>query len=92
MLISVTNQVRIQTQLEYWYTVENKYRDNVTGEDLTITEDFDGFTITLRELDAEGRECEIKHFCIAEKEEALAIADAIYKLCEGEQHQRIHRK
>jgi len=85
MSIRVTNQVRIQTETEYWFTVEDKFRDNVTGEDLTLTEDLDGFTITLRELDAEGRECEIKHFSIGEKEEALAIADAIYKLCEGEQ-------
>ncbi len=69
MTIEITNQVRIQDYEDYWYTVEDTHLD-VGGE---------GFTISYWEFDKEKGDKRIQHICM-NKEEALAIASAIYKL------------
>lgn len=69
MSIEITNQVRIQDYEDYWYTVEDTHLD-VGGE---------GFTISYWEFDKEKGDKRIQHICM-NKEEALAIADAINKL------------
>jgi hypothetical protein len=69
MTIEITNQVRIQQHEDYWYTVEDTHLD-VGGE---------GFTISYWEFDKEKGDKRIQHICM-NKEEALAIADAINKL------------
>ena len=68
MTIELTNQVRIQQHQDFWYTVEDTHLD--VG--------CDGCTISYWE-DKEGQEKRVNHICIG-KEEALAVADAIYKL------------
>ena len=68
MTIEITNQIRIQSYPEYWYTVEDTHLD--VGCDCC--------TISFWE-DKEGQEKRVNHICIG-KEEALAVADAIYKL------------
>ena len=68
MTLVITNQVRIQNYEDHWYTVEDTYLD-VGGV---------GFTISFWE-DIEGQEKRTNHICLP-TEEALAVADAIYKL------------
>jgi hypothetical protein len=69
MTLEITNQVRIQEHSDYWYTAEDIHLD-VGGE---------GFTVSYWEFDKEKGDKRIQHICM-NKEEALAIADAIYKL------------
>ena len=69
MTIEITNQVRIQSYPEYWYTVEDTHLD--VG--------CEGCTISYWEFDKEKGHKRIQHVCMGE-EEALAVADAIYKL------------
>ena len=69
MSIEITNQVRIQQHEDYWYTVEDTHLD-VGGE---------GFTISYWEFDKAKCDKRIQHICM-NKEEALAISDAINKL------------
>ena len=68
----ISNQVRIQTDPHYWYTVEDFYLDVGCP----------GLTISLWEI-KEGKEKRCDHICI-EEESVLAIADAIYKLFKKE--------
>jgi len=72
MSIEITNQVRIQQHEDYWYTVEDTHLD-VGGE---------GFTISYWEFDKAKGDKRIQHICM-NKEEALAISDAINKLFYG---------
>jgi hypothetical protein len=70
MAIEITNQVRIQQHTEYWYTLE----------DINIDVGFGGgCTISYWEFMKETGDKRVNHICMNE-EEALAIADAIYKL------------
>ena len=69
MTIEITNQVRIQEHQDYWYTVEDTHID--VG--------CEGCTISYWEFDKEKGHKRIQHVCMGE-EEALAVADAIYKL------------
>ena len=67
----ITNQVRIQSNTDYWYTVE----------DTNLDVGCEGCTISYSELPC-GVNSDVKlvqHICM-DKEEALAVADAIYKL------------
>jgi hypothetical protein len=71
MPVEIYNQVRIQQHKDFWYTVE----------DTNIDIGFDGCTISYWEgknvvLSDDKR---VQHICM-EQDEALAIADAIYKL------------
>lgn len=71
MAIELTTQIRIQEDQDYWYTVEDTHLD--VG--------CDGCTISYWELPP-GVNTSVKriqHICMG-KEEALAVADAIYKL------------
>ena len=71
MPVEITNQVRIQQHKDFWYTVE----------DTNIDIGFDGCTISYWEgknvVLADDKR--VQHICM-EQDEALAIADAIYKL------------
>lgn len=69
MTIEITNQVRIQEYGDYWYTVEDTHID--VG--------CDGCTISYWQFDKEKGDKRIQNICMG-KEEALAVADAIYKL------------
>ena len=69
MTIEITNQIRIQSYPEYWYTVEDTHLD--VG--------CDGCTISYWEFDKEKGDKRIQHVCMG-KEEALAVASAILKL------------
>ena len=69
MTIEITNQVRIQENEDYWYTVEDTHLD--VG--------YDGCTISYWEFVKDRGDKRIRHICM-NKEEALAVADAIYKL------------
>ena len=68
MTIEITNQVRIQQHEDFWYTVE----------DTNLDVGCDGCTISYWEFVDTGHK-RVQHICINE-EEALAVADAIYKL------------
>jgi hypothetical protein len=66
--ISTTTQIRIQPHPTYWFTVECSY----------IDAGYDGFTISYWEV-SEGKEK--RYNCVyVDKDSALAVADAIYKL------------
>ena len=69
MTIELTTQIRIQAHQDFWYTVEDTHLD--VG--------CDGCTISYWEFDNEKGDKRIRHICM-EKEESLALADAIYKL------------
>jgi hypothetical protein len=69
MAIEITNQVRIQQHPDFWYTVEDTHLD--VG--------CDGCTISYWEFMKETGDKRVNHICMNE-EEALSIADAIYKL------------
>ena len=69
MTIELTTQIRIQAHQDFWYTVEDTHLD--VG--------CDGCTISYWEFDNEKGDTRIRHICM-EKEESLALADAIYKL------------
>jgi hypothetical protein len=68
MTLEITNQVRIQSYSDYWYTVEDTYLD-VGGE---------GITISYWENSKDEGDKRVTHICMNE-DEALSIADAIYK-------------
>lgn len=70
--LEINNLVRIQSDPEYWYTVEDIYLDAGT----------EGITISCHE-DKKGR---IDYMCFSE-EVAIAIADSIYKLV-GKKNER----
>lgn len=69
MTLEITNQVRIQDYDDYWYTVEDTHLDVGCG----------GCTISYWEVRTDIGEKRIQHICMNE-EEALAVADSIYKL------------
>ena len=69
MTIEITNQIRIQSYPEYWYTVEDTHLD--VG--------CDGCTISYWEFMKDTGDKRDHYICMG-KEESLAIADAIYKL------------
>jgi hypothetical protein len=68
----IPTQIRIQANPDYWYTVEDVYLD--VG--------CDGLTISSYWETKDGKRRD--YVCI-EKDSALAIADAIYKLFKKEQ-------
>ncbi len=72
MTVEITNQVRIQQHSDFWYTVE----------DTNIDIGFDGCTISYWEFRKEEGDKRVQHITM-EKEDALAIADSIYKLFKG---------
>ena len=65
----ITNQVRIQSHTQYWYTVEDTHLD--VG--------CEGCTISYWEFMNDTGDKRVNRICM-DKEEALAVADAIYKL------------
>lgn len=69
MAIEITNQIRIQKHEEFWYTVEDTHLD--VG--------CDGCTISYWYEDKNRGEKRDTYICMGE-EEAVALADAIYKL------------
>lgn len=69
MTIEITNQVRIQEHEEFWYTVE----------DIHLDVGCDGYTISYYVYTKDTGDERVQHICM-NSEEALAIADAIYKL------------
>jgi hypothetical protein len=69
MTIELTNQVRIQKDIDFWYTVEDTHLD--VG--------CEGCTISYWEFEKNIGYKRHQHICMGQ-EEALAIADAIYKL------------
>ena len=69
MPVEITNQVRIQEHEEFWYTVE----------DIHLDVGCDGYTISYWEFMKDTGDKRVNHICM-NSEEALAIADAIYKL------------
>ena len=68
MTLEITNQVRIQNNHDFWYTVE----------DTNIAVSCDGCTISYWEFQKDVGDKRVTHICMNE-DEALAIADAIYK-------------
>ena len=66
------NQIRIQPDVDYFYTVEDMYIDIVC----------EGLTISLWSA-IDGNEKRETHVCIGQ-DAALAVADAIYKLFKKE--------
>ena len=69
MAIEITNQVRIQEHQDYWYTVEDTHLD--VG--------CEGCTISYWDFEKDSGDKRGDYVCMG-KEEALAVADAIYKL------------
>lgn len=69
MPIDITHQIRIQQHQDFWYTVE----------DTNIDIGFGGCTISYWEFVKDTGDKRVQHICM-EQDEALAIADAIYKL------------
>ena len=64
MTVQTSTQIRIQAHEDYWYTIE----------DTNIDCGVEGCTLSLWGDEGRG-----DYFCMDE-EEALALADAIYKL------------
>jgi hypothetical protein len=71
--MDINNQIRIQDDPHFWYTVE----------DMNVDVGCDGLTISYWEHLKEGGEKRFSHIAISE-EVALAVADAIYKLFKKE--------
>jgi hypothetical protein len=69
MTVEITNQVRIQQYEDFWYTVEDTH-SRVGCE---------GCTISYWEFMKETGDKRQQYVCM-NQEEALAVADAIYKL------------
>lgn len=69
MSVEITNQIRIQKDQEFWYTVEDTHLD--VG--------CEGCTISYWFQDGTNEKRGDSYVCMSE-EEALAVADAIYKL------------
>ena len=68
----ITTQIRIQSERDYWFTVEDVYLD--LGSD--------GLTISYWSL-RDGKEERVNHICI-DGNLALTLADSIYKLFKKE--------
>ena len=68
-MIDITTQIRIQNHADYWYT----------AEDLNVDLGCEGFTVSYWEI-RKGEGDKRVNFIAMDKEEALALADAIYKL------------
>ena len=68
----ITTQIRIQTETDYWFTVEDVYLD--LGED--------GLTISYWEL-RDGKEKRANYICI-DGSLALTLVDSIYQLFKKE--------
>jgi len=71
----ITTQIRIQTERDYWFAVEDVYLD--LGSD--------GLTISYWEL-RDGKEKRANYICI-DGSVALTLADSIYKLFKKENNQ-----
>ena len=71
----ITTQIRIQSERDYWFTVEDVHLD--VGND--------GLTISYWEL-RDGKEERVVHICI-DGSLALPIVDSIYKLFKKEDNQ-----
>jgi hypothetical protein len=69
MTIELTNQVRIQKDMDFWYTVEDTHLD--VG--------CEGCTISYWEFEKGSGDKRHQYICMGQ-EEALAIASAIFKL------------
>ena len=69
MTIEITNQVRIQENSDYWYTVE----------DIHLDVGCEGCTISYWEYVKDTGDKRIQYICM-NKAEAIAVADTIYKL------------
>jgi len=69
MTIEISNQVRIQQYEDFWYTVEDTH----------IDAGCEGCTISYWENVVVAGDKRLQHICMNE-EQALAIADTIYKL------------
>ena len=69
----ISTQLRIQTDPDYWYTVEN----------FNFDIECEGLTISYWQVE-KGKENRYDYVCI-KKDSALAIADAIYKLFKKEE-------
>jgi hypothetical protein len=69
LTIQTSTQIRIQAHGGFWYT----------AEDTNFDVGCEGFTVSYWESDKEEGGKRIQHICMTE-EEALALADAIYKL------------
>jgi hypothetical protein len=69
MEVTTSTQIRIQQSPSFYYT----------AEDTNIDLGFEGFTISYWEFEKEVGDKRVEHITM-NKEEALAIADAIYKL------------
>jgi hypothetical protein len=71
MTLEISQQIRIQPDPDYWYT----------AEDYPLDVGCDGFTLSVwsSRSEASRKEQRDNHICMS-KEEALAVADAIYKL------------
>ena len=67
--MNINTKITIQNQSSFWYTVE----------DTNIEIGYDGCTISYWEKDSVEDDTRIQYITM-EKEEALALADAIYKL------------
>ena len=70
---AITNQIRIQSERDYWFTVEDVYLDLGC----------DGLTISYWSL-RDGKEERAIYVCIDESA-VLPVADAIYKLFKKEE-------
>lgn len=69
MSIEITNQVRIQEHDDFWYTVEDTHLDVGCG----------GCTISYWYADKNNEDNRDSYICMT-AEQALAVADTIYKL------------
>lgn len=68
MAFQITTQIKIQLYSDFWYTVE----------DVNIDVGCDGCTISHWEyVDTQNKR--VNHICV-DKDDAIAIADSIYKL------------
>ena len=67
--MDINTQIRIQDDSEFWYTVE----------DMNVDVGWDGFTLSYWAFDKSGSQTRFNHITM-NKDEALAVADAIYKL------------
>jgi len=69
-LMDINTQIRIQNDPHFWYTVE----------DMNIDVGCDGFTLSYWEYDTKSNDDKRKNHITMDKDEALAVADAIHKL------------
>jgi hypothetical protein len=67
--MEISTQIRIQANQDFWYT----------AEDIHIDVGCSGFTVSYWEYHKETGDKRHQYVCMS-KEEALALADAIYKL------------